>query len=257
MGTTSVRRGVLAAAAVSLCLLATACDSGGSAAAGGASGSGDVRTDAAPAGTAKSAAALTRMLVAPADLPEYTVEEKFRKTDPEQKAETDKAACEPLVRAQAHMPLGKVGGTAGVAVLGKPEPAPADASEDEKLDALRQSAGRKGTTVFLDSYAGKGAEEAFAAVRGAVTACAGGYTAFGGAKAVRVEQVLPVTQDPAGDESLAFRLVLGMRDGQKTNTQFVFVRKGAVLATFEVLSLPGDAPQPPKAVVEAQSKKLV
>ncbi|MFD5420605.1 hypothetical protein ACFWJT_21585 [Streptomyces sp. NPDC127069] len=255
MGTTSVRRGVLAAAAVSLCLLATACDSGGSAAAGG--GSGEVRTEAAPGGTAKSAAALTRMLVAPADLPEYTVEEKFRKTGPEQKAETDKAACEPLVRAQAHMPLGKVGGTAGVAVFGKPEPAPADASEDEKLDALRQSAGRKGTSVFLDSYAGKGAEEAFAAVKGAVTACAGGYTAFGGPKAVRVEQVLPVPQDPAGDESLAFRLVLGMRDGQKTNMQFVYVRKGDVLATFEVLSLLGDAPQPPKAVVEAQSKKLV
>ncbi|MFF4366617.1 hypothetical protein [Streptomyces sp. NPDC001594] len=254
MGTTSVRRGVLAAAAVSLCLMATACDSGSSGA--GPAGGGGVRTEAAPGGAAKPAAALTRMLVAPADLPEYTVEEEFRKADPERKAETDKAVCEPLVRAQANMPVGAVGGTAAVAVLGKVAPPAADASEDEKLDALRQSAGRTGTTVFLDSYAGKGAEEAFAAVKKAVTACAGGYTAFGGPKSVKVEQVLPVTQDPAGDESLACRLVLGMGDGRKINMQFVFVRKGDVLATFEVLSVLGDAPQPPKAVVEAQSRKL-
>ncbi|GAA0304605.1 hypothetical protein GCM10010302_49010 [Streptomyces polychromogenes] len=249
-----MRRGVLAAAAVSLCLLAAGCDSGGpGASAGGGSGA---RTEAAPGDKAKSAAALTRMLVAPADLPEYTVEEEFRKADPERKAETDKAACEPLVRAQANMPVGKVGGTAAVAVLGKAKQAAADASEDEKLDALRQSAGRTGTTVFLDSYAGKGAEEAFATLRSAVTSCTGGYTAFGGSKSVRVEQVLPVTQDPAGDESLACRLVLGMRDGQKINMQFVFVRKGDVLATFEVLSVLGDAPLPPRAVVDAQSRKL-
>ncbi|MFF2192109.1 hypothetical protein [Streptomyces sp. NPDC058157] len=242
MGTTSVRRGVLAVCAVSLCLPAAACTSSGDGGGGGGGGT--------------PAAELGRLLIAPADLPDYTVDTDTPKGDPGRKVSSDKQACEPLVRAQAGVPVGKAAGTAVASALGKAKPLPADASEDEKLDQLRQNGGRTGTSVFLDSYAGKGAEEAFAAVKKAVAACADGYTAVDGSKTMKVEKVLPVAQDPAGDESLAYTTVLDLKSGPKANMQFVFVRKGDVLASFEVLSVLGDAPQPPKAVVEAQSKKL-
>ncbi|MFD8144459.1 hypothetical protein [Streptomyces sp. NPDC059708] len=253
MGTTPVLRGVLAACAVSVCLLAAGCDSGGE----GAEGAKGAAADAVAAGGAgKPAAELGRLLITQADLPDYKVEADSPKDDPGRKVSSDKQACEPLVRAQSGVPIGKVTGTAVASALGKAKQAAPDASEDEKLDALREAAGRTGTSVFLDSYPGKGAEEAFAAVKKAVAACADGYTAFDGTKAMTVEKVLSVAQDPAGDEALAYQAVVDLKSGQKANLQFVFVRKGEVLAAFEVLSVLGDAPQPPKAVVEAQSRKL-
>ncbi|MFG2664271.1 hypothetical protein ACGFY6_08475 [Streptomyces sp. NPDC048387] len=257
MGTTFVRRGVLAASAVSLCLPAAACDSGsGTGAGAGKDGSvEDVRADAAPGGTEKSAA-LGRLLVAPADLPEYRVEGKPPRREPERKVPSDKEVCVPLVRAQAGIPIGRAAGTAVAAVMEKAGPAAADAGEDEKLDALRESAVKPQTTVTLDSYADQGAQAAFAAVKAAVAACAGGYTAFEGPKAIKVEQVLPGETVPAGDESLAYQIVLDLPEGQKTPLQYVFVRKGAVLATFERRGGPGGAPQPPAAVVAAQAGKL-
>ncbi|MCX5376470.1 hypothetical protein [Streptomyces sp. NBC_00091] len=246
---------------MSLSLLATACGSGDT---GSKDGSGaDAKTAAkpsAPARTGKSAAELAPLLVNQADLPQYKVEADSPKGDPARKVESDKPACKPLVQLQGLVPIstpsGTPSGTVVASVSEKRKPVGEGATLEEQLDALKDTAGVSGTSVVLDSYDAKGAQEAFASLKDASTACAGGYTSVDGAKTTKVQKVLPSAQITAGDESLAFQLVLELAGGAKGSMQFVVVRKGGTLATFEGLSVIGEAAQPPKAVVEAQSKKL-
>jgi hypothetical protein len=111
------------------------------------------------------------------------------------------------------------------------------------------------TSVALNSYDGKGAEEAFTALKTAVTACAGGYTVSAEGEKTKIEKVTPGAPAAGGDESLTFALVLDLKEGDKATWQYAVVRKGGTLATFSSMNLTGDAEQP-KPVIEAQVKKL-
>ncbi|WP_405979175.1 hypothetical protein [Streptomyces sp. NBC_00158] len=258
MGKSHVRRAVLAASAVSLSLLVTACGSGDSGAKGGAGGKPEAGAAAsASAAAGKSAAELAPLLVNQADLPQYKVEPDSPKDDPTRKVDSDKAVCKPLVQLQGLVPIGKPAGTVIATVSEKRKPLGAGATLDEQIAELKDTAGVSGTSVVLDSYGAKGAEEAFAGLKAAAAACSGGYASIDGARTTKVEKVAPAAPVTAGDESLAFQLVVALpAGGAKGSMQFIVVRKGATLVTFEGLSVTGEAAQPPKAVVEAQVKKL-
>ncbi|MFD5932845.1 hypothetical protein [Streptomyces sp. NPDC060333] len=246
-----VRRTVLTASAVSLTLLATAC---------GSDKASDTKTDgkasapAAPAAKGKTAAELAPLLVTQADLPTHKIEpveeEKTAAVD------SDKAECKVLAQAQSMQPLAPSTGVGRIMTVELPKPAAEGASVDEKMEAAMGALKSTATSVTLSSYDGKGAEDAFASVKTAVTACAGGF-----AVTQKGEQSTPignVTSEPAtsGDEAVGFSSVMDMGDGQKKKKMHtVVVRKGNVLATFWALNLAGDSEQP-KAVVDAQVKKL-
>ncbi|WP_371617443.1 hypothetical protein [Streptomyces sp. NBC_00454] len=259
MRTTFVRRTVLTASAVSLALLATAC---------GGSDKADAKGDAKPsasasaaAGKGKSNAELSSLILAQADLPDYVFKQA---TSAEVKigidTVSDKAECLPLAKAQVMTPVGMTSGTSRVKVIAKPKAADPNATAEEKLKAGMDALGGTVTSVTLASYDGKGAEEAFASFKGAGTACAAGFEAKatdGSASpdnSIKFSKVVPGAQVTAGDEALAYTFQ-GESDGEKISTELVVVRKGSSLVTFYAVSLAGTAEQP-KAVVEAQQKKL-
>lgn len=255
MRNTFVRRTVLTASAASLALLATAC--------GGSSDTADAKSDtkssasapAAGAAKGKTADELGPLLVAQADLPDHVLKPA---TEEEAKAgaalTSDKPACLPLLQAQSMAPVGTAAGTARIKGVAKPKGANPDASEAEKAKAGIEALGSTVTAVALSSYDGKGAEEAFASLKSAGTACAGGFGIQSGGEPGKVSKVAPAAAVTAGDEALAYTIELDDA-GDKATTELVVVRKGNSLVTFSAISLAGTAEQP-TAVVAAQVKKL-
>ncbi|THA56402.1 hypothetical protein [Streptomyces sp. A1136] len=263
MRTVLVRRAVLTASAVSLALLATAC---GSAKAGdatfkagaepSAARSSAVASSAAPAGPrGRTADELGRLLVTEADLPDHRLEPVADSAAQDDPIETDKAPCKPLAQAEGMQSIGASAGVARVVASGKPRAAAQGAGPQEKADAAVAALKTTATSVALVSYDGKGAEEAFGAVKAGVEACAGGFSVTQAGERTAIESVKADTGLPAGDETVSFVTVMDLGDGDKNVTHVVVLRKGSTLATFTALSLSGDAEQP-KAVVDAQAKKL-
>ncbi|MFJ9338330.1 hypothetical protein ACIRP0_03425 [Streptomyces sp. NPDC101733] len=262
MRTAFGRRAVLAVSAASLTLLVTACGSGDAKEpAEGAGAGGPASAPAAAGGTGKPAAELTPLLVAQADLPGF-------KVAPDAGAaliakgvvpKSDKPACQSLVQLQAsaavRTPSSGPAGAAWISVADKPKAPDANASAEEKLDAITGALSVTKTSVGLHSYDGKGAEDAFAGLKAAGAFCANGYTVTAEGENTKVEKVTAGAPVTAGDEALSYAVVADLGDGVKALTQIVAVRKGNTLATFSSLNLTGEAAQP-KAVVEAQLKKL-
>ncbi|MGW5343578.1 hypothetical protein [Streptomyces sp. NPDC004050] len=257
MRSTLVRRSVMTASAAALALLATACgssDSKDGAKADAPASAAAPAASAAPAAKGKTDAELASVIVKQADLPEHVLKEATPAEAAAGAAATsDKPECLPLVKAQSQAPVGTATGAARTKAVAKPKEPAAGASAEEKMKAAMDALGAPVTLVTVASYDGKGAEDAFAALKTAGTACAGGYAATGGdtGKITKVAAGAPVT---AGDAALAYT-VEADADGEKISTQLVVVRKGNTLATFSAVSLKGAAEQP-KAVVDAQVKKL-
>ncbi|GGR79485.1 hypothetical protein [Streptomyces nojiriensis] len=250
-----VRRTVLAASAVSLTLLATACGSDKADTKADAKPSEAAATSAAPAAKAKTTAELAGVLVVQADLPNHVV----KAATPAELAaasatKSDKPECQPLVSAQSMAPIGTAAGTAGTKAVAKGKEPAADASPEEKLKAGLAALSATATSVSLHSYEGTGAAEALATIKKAGTACAGGYTGGQGGDSLKITKVAPGAAVTAGDEALAYT-VTGDADGEPMSMELVVVRKGSTVATFSALSLAGAAEQP-KDVVDAQVKKL-
>ncbi|GHB44661.1 lipoprotein [Streptomyces cirratus] len=265
MRTVLVRRAVLTASAVSLALLATACGSGrahgakadfkagsqtGSQASAGASGA----VAAGPKG--KTAAELGTLLVTQADLPDHKLEPVTDGEAQNDPIETDKAACKALAQAEGMQPIGTSAAVARVVASGKPRPGAVGGGAAQQ-PAAAVGAGLKvtATSVALVSYDGKGAEEAIAAVKDGVQACADGFSVTQAGEKTDVDGVKADTPLSGGDEVVSFNTVMDLGDGDKNVTRVVVLRKGNTLATFTALSLSGEAEQP-KAVVDAQAKKL-
>ncbi|MFJ7587250.1 hypothetical protein ACIQZO_07605 [Streptomyces sp. NPDC097617] len=250
-----VRRTVLAASAVSLTLLVTACGGEKADTKADAKPSEAAATSAAPATKAKTTAELAGVLVVQADLPNHLVKPATpAEIAAAAGAKSDKPQCQPLVSAQSMNPVGTAAGTAGTKAVAKGKEPAADASAEEKLKAGLDALGSTVTSVSLHSYEGKGAAEAFATLKTAGTACAGGYTGGQGGDSLKITKVAPGAAVTAGDEALAYT-VTGDADGEPMTMELVVVRKGSTLATFSAVSLAGAAEQP-KDVVDVQVKKL-
>ncbi|MDJ0383441.1 hypothetical protein [Streptomyces sp. G-G2] len=258
MRSTLVRRSVLTASAVSLALLVTACGSDKAAKDEPKDGkaSASAPSDAAAAAKAKTAAELKPLLVTQAELADFVVKEAA----PDEVATaaaanaSTKAACLPISQATSGAGAGKAAGNAATKATAKPKAPAADASPEEKLKAVQDAMGSTITMVGLNSYDGKGAQEAFAAVKAAGAECAAGYPGAKEADTGKVTKVAPGAAVTAGDEAVAYAVEREL-DADKVATQLVVVRKGNTLASFYALSLTGDAAQP-KALVDAQVKKL-
>ncbi|MET9603838.1 hypothetical protein ABZZ17_02090 [Streptomyces sp. NPDC006512] len=257
MRTALVRRAVLTASAVSLSLLATACGSGDADKkaddAKPSAGAAAPAASEAPAAKGKTDAEVTALVVTQADLPDQLVKPEGAAKAALVAAESDNAACKPLVQVQSTAKIGTATGIGRTGTKAKPKELPASASAEEKIEAGLMAMGGAQTLVTVASYDGKGAAEAFAAVKAAGTACAAGYTVTSEGEKVKFNNVTPGAAVTGGDEAVSYTADMDMDGGEKSTTHFVIVRKGNSLATFYTYGLKTELP---KSVVDAQVKKL-
>ncbi|MEV5375691.1 hypothetical protein AB0L26_06875 [Streptomyces nondiastaticus] len=256
MRRTTVRRTAVAASAVSLALLLSACGGlGKSEAKDEPKDKASSSAPAAPAGKGASQAELEKLVLTDADVPGRKVTEATPADLATAKGvSADKAECKPLVDAMSL----RSGGTPAATVIRKvlppaPSAAPGASDEDKMKAGLGALSGTL-TSDTLGSYGDdKAAGEVIAALKKSGADCAGGFTLVSGSDKTKFTKVAPADLT-AGDEAVAFTLAMDL-DGKAGTTHLVAVRKGATVATFYALSLAGQAEQP-KAVVDAQVKKL-
>ncbi|MEU9159390.1 hypothetical protein AB0D29_03760 [Streptomyces sp. NPDC048424] len=249
MRTALVRRTVLTASAVSLALLATACGSDKAGTKADAKPSAPA-SSSAPAAKAKTDAELSALILTQADLADHLVVAVPKdEVAIGEAAKGDKAECQPVVKTQGTAVVGTAAGTARMKAVAKPKGG--SSPEDAAAAGLKALAGTR-TSVTLASYEGKGAEEAFAAVKAAATACAGGFGLTMEGEVTKISKVVSSTAT-GGDEAIALTLEADV-EGTKVTTETVVVRKGNVLATHTASAL--GVAEKPTAIVAAQVKKL-
>ncbi|OKJ59937.1 hypothetical protein AMK27_21000 [Streptomyces sp. CB02009] len=253
---TSMRSAAVAATAVSLALLVTACGGGEKSdgkgdKAGGTAAPGASATSG-PAARTLSDAELEKAIVERADLKGHQVQ-KTETGDvvPAASVTADKAACTPIAHAMSFLSPGSPAASAERKVLEEPKK---DASASPE-DALLGGLGARVTAVTLGSYDGQGAQEAFASVKKAGAECAGGFQVVHLKEKTKVAKVAPETVT-AGEEAVAFTVTSDM-EGQPFVSKLVVFRQGNTLASFSTISLvPGGVKELPQAVIDAQAAKL-
>ncbi|MGW7050771.1 hypothetical protein [Streptomyces sp. NPDC054887] len=255
MRRTTVRRTAVAASALSLALLVSAC--GGSEKSTDAASEGKGKGSPAAEAPAKvlSQAELDELVLADGDVKNHKVIKPLKADVAAAKiAKADKDACTPLVDATSMRAMGSPAATTMRRVSTLPAKPAEDASPEEKLKAgLNALSGAVVIADTLGSYEGKSAQEVLAGLREAGEACAGGFTTIAGADKIKYSKVAPASYT-AGDEAVAFTLSTDI-GGETGTAQLVTVRKGNTLASFFAQSLAGKAEQP-KEAIDAQLAKL-
>ncbi|MEU1894965.1 sensor domain-containing protein [Streptomyces pristinaespiralis] len=254
MRSTAVRRTALAAAAASLVLLVTACGGEGSDGGTNEKGNGKGKDSAAaePAAKALTAAELEKIALAEGDVKAHKIVKAGPQDDIAAKdVKTEKPECEPLARALAGTPMG-----APVATVKRRATAEPDVKEAGKDGAIEGAFDITTSLVALSSYEGQGAADAFAAVKSAGTACAGGFTMT---MAGTEQKIVKMTEAEVsgGDEAVAWTMT-AEQDGEKLPFNVAVVRKGGTFVSFSSFNLmapEGDLPLP-TAVINAQAAKL-
>ncbi|MCA6092027.1 hypothetical protein LE181_07605 [Streptomyces sp. SCA3-4] len=255
MRRTTLRRTAVAATAVSLALLVSACGSKKEDSSAKDQPKAKA-SSAAPAadGKALSKAELDKLVLTQADLQGHKVAEATEADLAATKSvSSDKAECKPLVDAMMMHGAGTPAATATRKIAAVPQAPAADASAEEKMKAGLGALSATVTADTLGTHDGQGATEAVAGLKKAGTACAGGFTLTAGGEKTKITKVEPASYT-AGDEAVAFTLTVDL-EGQSGTAHMVAVRKGTTVATFYSQSLAGKAEQP-KAVIDAQMKKL-
>ncbi|MFI8999564.1 hypothetical protein [Streptomyces sp. NPDC053541] len=247
----SLRHAGAVAAVTTLALALTACagEEKKTEDTGKADASASASAAATPDVKALPAAELEKLLVTQADLKGYQVQpakpgERVNAGD----VSADKAACETLAEALSWAAPGTPGASATVKTIQVPE------KKKESFEGAIGALVAPVTSVTLGSYAGEGAQEAFASLKTAGTECAGGFTVHGGGVTTKVHKVAPDTVT-AGDEALAWTVTRDM-GGEPFVTKLVVLRKGNTLAGFSTLSVSGEVKEQPKTVIDAQAAKL-
>lgn len=264
MSLTTVRRAGLAAAVAALALVVSACgsESGDKAGDGAATAQADKTASASPAAAAPakalSAAELEKAALAQADVKSGKVFTKVPLQDDiaQAKVKTDKAECAALGRLQAGTYEAQPAASVKRSWLGDLKKPAAGASPEEALVA---GIDRTKVIVTLATYADGGAEKAFAALKAASTACAGGFAYTVGSDTTKFSKVT-VTDAPQGaDEALALTLMMDA-DGTQAPWKSVVVRKGATIASFPSVNMATAATGKeyafPAELVQAQLAKL-
>ncbi|MET9512182.1 hypothetical protein ABZX62_27695 [Streptomyces flavidovirens] len=254
MRRTTVRRTAVAASALSLALLVSACGADKSADAG-PEAKGKDSAAAEPAAKVLSQAELDKLILADGDAKNHKVIKPLKADLAASKiATTDKAECKPLLDATWMRPLGSPAATSVRRVSTMPEKPGKDASPEDKLKAgLEALGGAVIMTDTLGSYDGKSAQEALAGLRTAGKACADGFTTTAGPDKMKYTKVTPASYT-GGDEAVAFTLTTDL-EGETGSAQLVTVRKGNTVVSFFAQSFAGKSEQP-KDAIEAQLAKL-
>ncbi|MFC5147936.1 hypothetical protein [Streptomyces aureoversilis] len=255
MRRSTVRRTALAASAMSLALLVSAC---GSEKSEGKKDEpkGKASASAPAAGKAASAEELGKLILAEGDVPGHKVTEATAADLATAKGVTsDKAECKPLVDAMSLRSGGAPAALVIRKVIAMPKSPAPDAAPEDKMKAGLSALGGTITSDTLGSYGdAKAAGDVIAALKKSGADCAGGFNLVAGSDKTKFTKVAPADFAAGGDEAVSFTLNLDA-EGTTGTTHLIAVRKGSTVATFYALSLAGQAEQP-KAVVEGQVKKL-
>ncbi|MEE1941157.1 hypothetical protein V1L54_17395 [Streptomyces sp. TRM 70361] len=264
-----VRRTALAASAVCLALLATACggsDPDGGSDKGGDGAKADKKAAARPAVKAKTAAELEKLALAEGDVKDHEIRKVGAGEAPDSGGITvDKADCEPLAHAMMGVQVGEPAATArrGVSQKAKKPAEPsldelAEMTEEEIEEAFTAALDMTMTMVSLSSYDGAGAERTLADLRTAATDCGGGFTSTAPEDKRKVTGITG-EKVTGGEESAAWTLTTDM-EGDVVPVKLVVVRQGGTLASFvsfNLASAGGKKDYPlPTAVIDAQLAKL-
>ncbi|MFI1852249.1 hypothetical protein [Streptomyces sp. NPDC020480] len=243
----SVSRVVLAVTAVAALGLVTAC-SGDSDGDKKSDKSSDQTAEKTPGGDKAVAAPLAKAdlekaVIVKADVKGFEVE---KMTDKEYAdggaAKAAKAECQPLAQMMGaeQNPVPKASAYATFA-SGTP------GGDDADLGLTGM--------IRVSSYAEAGAEQTISDLRGALTACAGGFKATDGSgDKADVSKVETLTAPKLGDEALAYT-VTDKQEGAAV--KFTVVRSGTHLSVFFGVNIANPAKSEiPEAVVSAQVAKL-
>lgn len=272
MRATAVRRTALAACAVSLTLLATACggssdadtDTGGGKNDKGAATSGSSSAPKASGAKALSAAELETASLKQGDVEGHKIAEAGPDDEvPADQLKADKAECLPVVHAMYGAAEAGSQATSKRKVITDPKAGAKKSLEDmtdgEAEGALKAAFDLTSTLVALNAYDGTAGPDTFAALKKAATACAGGFTAT---VAGAPQKIVSITEEKVtgGDEAAAWTLIQD-DEGAKAPFKLVALRKEGAVATFFSFNLAagGDGGAKftvPTEVVAAQAKKL-
>ncbi|WP_228976579.1 hypothetical protein [Streptomyces sp. DH12] len=259
-----IRRSAVAASAVSLALLVTACG-GGEKAGDGDKGAAKEGASAAPAAKALTAAELEKAVLAQGDLKGHKVEPAGADEIGKPGSVTvDKAECLPLAELGSGLALGKPTADVTRKVMEEPKagaekPSLEDMTEKQIEEALTQSMAVTVTVDKLASYEAKGAADALASLRAAATACTGGFTVTQDGEKTKIVKVAE-EKVSGGDEAGAWVVTADLEDGDSMTVKAAAVRQGTTLATFTAMNIGASAggkdfPMP-TAVIDAQVAKV-
>ncbi|MGV9315890.1 sensor domain-containing protein [Streptomyces sp. NPDC003691] len=254
MQTTFVRRGAVAASAVSLALLLAACGGeDGKKDSQGEKGGGEGTKQSAPA---KTQAELDKLIVAKEDLKGHSVKTPPAAELTEAKGATaDKSECAVVNGVLVVGAPGDEGALAARQLSRMAGEKPTSGTEEEKAEAaLKGLQGASINIVTLGSYGdADAAGKAMADLKKSAESCAGGYTGTVTTEKTKYTKITPGSYT-GGDEALAYTVSADMGDGTM-ETQLVVVRKGSEILTTHTIGLSGKAEQP-KDILDAQLKKL-
>lgn len=260
--TAVIRRSAVAASALSLALVVTAC--------GGSGESGEDEADATPQETAASqdpsgdpaspepeegadagaggsvltAAELEAALLVTGDVDGYDVGEPVAgDVVAVDEVALENAACEPLAHAVSGVPVGEAAASAHRRVT----------------SSSADGAGASITIDSLYSYEGAGAEDAVAALRDAATGCADGFTVTQAGEPFKVTGISEESIT-AGEEAYAWTLMVEVDADMVAPAKFAVVRQGSTVATFSTIDvmavLEGTDYDVPTDLIDAQVGKL-
>ncbi|MEW1549685.1 sensor domain-containing protein [Streptomyces tsukubensis] len=254
MQTAIVRRGAVAASAVSLALLLAAC--------GGEDGTKDSKGEKAggegakQSAPAKTQAELDKLIVAQTDLKGHSVKTPLPAELKDAKTATvDKDECAPLNEVLVIGAPGAEGALAARQTSRMPGEKPTSGTEDEKAEAaLKALQGASVNLITLGSYAdADAAGKAMADLKKSAESCASGFTSTVTTEKTKFAKVAPASYT-GGDEALAYTVTADSPEGPM-DAQLVVVRKGSEIFSVHSVSLSGKSEQP-KDILEAQLKKL-
>ncbi|MEW1549687.1 hypothetical protein [Streptomyces tsukubensis] len=256
MQTALVRRGAVAASAVSLALLLAAC--------GGEDGTKDSKGDKAggegtkQSAPAKTQAELDKLIFAKTDLKGYEVEAPTLAELKDAKAATaDKKECATLNEALVVGAPGPEGAFAARKVGHSPgTPEKATGTIEEKTEAAIQAINNVTVNLLsMGSYAdGDTAGKAMADLKKSAESCASGFTSTVATRKTEYTKVAPASYT-GGDEALAYTVTMDL-DGEPMESRLVVVRQGTEILTTYSVKFSGGAPTSSKDLLDAQLKKL-
>ncbi|MET9916271.1 hypothetical protein ABZZ04_04205 [Streptomyces sp. NPDC006435] len=261
MRSSAIRRTAVAAAAVSLALLAAGCGGGSDSGSDGdkAGTKGKESAAAEPAAKALSAAELEKAALAQGDVKGHKISEAAAKDVVAAKdIKVEKEVCAPLANALMGAQVGEPGAFTKRTVVSEPKKGSMDKDTGNAEDAFKAAFDITTTQLALGSYEGKGAQDSVAALRTAATECAGGFEFTAAGEKQKVSKITEA-QVEAGEESAAWTVELE-QDGEKGEMKLAALRQGSSFASFSSINLAamgeGGSFDLPTAVMEAQAGKL-
>ncbi|MEU5159095.1 hypothetical protein AB0G74_05715 [Streptomyces sp. NPDC020875] len=255
MQNTAFRRGAVAASAVSLALLLSACGGDKKDDSKSSNGAKDDTKKSAPA---KTQAELDKLAIATADLKDPKIKHEVKPALASEikdaaSAKSDKTECATVTKVMAGGAPGEPAASVSRKIASGQEPKKSDKPEEQALESLEALKDMSVSMLTLASYEGDGATKAMADLKKSGEACGAGFTSTIKSDKTKVTKLAPATY-AGGDEALAYTVSVDA-EGTAVQAPVVVIRKGNEVFSVFSFNLSGKSEQP-KAVIDAQLKKL-